>query len=78
MKSPPRHRWAGAYYVDDGAPDPSMPYSGVLSFRVRDQNYLFRPKPGLLLLWPSEILHEVHPFYGTRDRVAINFNISCD
>ncbi len=74
----PLFRWAGSYYVDDGAPDPTMPYSGVLSFRVREQNYLFRPKAGLLLLWPSEILHEVHPFYGERNRIAINFNISCE
>lgn len=68
--------WAGAYYIDDGGPDPSMPYSGVLSFRVRQTNYYFPPRSGLLLMWPSDILHEVHPFYGSRERIVVNFNIN--
>lgn len=72
----PRNPWAGAYYVDDGDPDPTMPYSGVLSFRVRQVNYYIRPSPGLLVMWPADILHEVHPFYGARERVVINFNIN--
>jgi hypothetical protein len=72
----PRHPWAGAYYVADGDPDPSMPYAGVLSFRVRNENYFFRPRAGLLLMWPADILHEVHPFYGRSERIVINFNIN--
>lgn len=72
----PMHRWAGAYYIDDGAPDPTMPYAGVFSFRVRSANYFIRPRAGLLMMWPAEILHEVHPFYGARQRVVINFNIN--
>jgi hypothetical protein len=75
MGPPWENSWAGAYYLDDGDPDPSMPYAGILSFRVRNANYLFRPRPGLLLLWPSDVLHEVHPFYGSRERVVINFNL---
>jgi len=72
----PHNRWAGAYYIDEGDPDPSMPYSGALSFRVRQCNYYFRPRPGLLMIWPADILHEVHPFYGSRERVVVNFNIN--
>lgn len=72
----PHNRWAGAYYIDDGDPDPSMPYSGALSFRVRQCNYYFRPRSGLLMIWPADILHEVHPFYGSRERVVVNFNIN--
>jgi hypothetical protein len=72
----PPHAWAGAYYVADGQPDPSMPYAGVLSFRVRNQNYFFRPRAGLLMMWPADILHEVHPFYGRGERIVINFNIN--
>lgn len=53
-----------------------MPYSGVLSFRVRNVNYFVRPAAGLLILWPADVLHEVHPFYGARERVVINFNIN--
>mgnify|MGYP005685766071 CR=1 FL=1 len=72
----PPDRWAGAYYIDDGAPDPHMPYAGVLCFRVRGRRHFFRPRPGLLLIWPADVLHEVHPFYGQRERVVVNFNIN--
>jgi hypothetical protein len=69
------HAWAGAYYIDDGNPASTMPYSGVLSFRIRQTNYHIRPRPGLLVMWPADILHEVHPFYGTKERIVVNFNI---
>lgn len=72
----PANPWAGAYYIDCGDPDPTMPYAGVLSFRIRDENHFFRPRPGLLLIWPADVLHEVHPFYGLRERAVVNFNIS--
>ncbi len=72
----PSERWSGAYYLDDGNPDPHMPYSGIFSFRVRDSNYYIKPKAGLLLMFPADILHEVHPFYGKKNRIVINFNIN--
>jgi hypothetical protein len=72
----PDRRWVGAYYVDDGAPDSTMPYSGVFSFSVRRVKYFIRPRAGLLMLWPADILHEVHPFYGERQRIVVNFNIN--
>jgi len=72
----PEHPWAGAYYLHDGDPDATMPYSGVFSFRIRDTNYFIRPKPGLLVIWPASVLHEVHPFYGRTERIVINFNIN--
>ncbi len=72
----PQHRWAGAYYIDDGAPDLTMPYSGVFSFRVREVNHFVRPVAGLLLIWPADVLHEVHPFYGARPRIVVNFNVN--
>ncbi len=72
----PNNRWAGAYYLEDGSPDALMPYAGILSFRVRNQNYFIRPRAGLLLIWPADVLHEVHPFYGAKERVVVNFNIN--
>lgn len=72
----PHNSWAGAYYIEDGLPDPTMPYSGILSLRIRQTNYYIRPRPGLLVMWPSDILHEVHPFYGSQERVVVNFNIN--
>lgn len=72
----PEERWSGAYYLHDGQPDPAMPYAGMFSFRVRQVNYFIRPKAGLLLMWPSDILHEVAPFYGKDERIVINLNIN--
>ena len=70
------HIWAGGYYIQDGNPDPYQPYTGKFSFRVRDFNYYIKPEPGLIMLWPGDILHEVHTFYGEEERVCINFNLS--
>lgn len=67
--------WVGAYYVTDGRPDPDKKYSGLLNFSIRGENHLIRPKPGLLLIWPYDILHEVHPFYGGSERIVINFHV---
>jgi hypothetical protein len=72
----PTQRWSGAYYLQNGDPDHTMPYSGMFSFRVRHVNYYIRPLPGLLMMWPADVLHQVHPFYGARERVVINFNIN--
>ncbi len=68
--------WAGGYYIEDGKPDKMQPYAGKFSFRVRDYNHYIHPEPGLLMMWPGDILHEVHPFYGEQERVVINFNLS--
>ena len=70
------HIWAGGYYIQDGMPDPYQPYTGKFSFRIRDCNYYVKPEEGLIMLWPGDILHEVHPFYGDSERVCINFNLS--
>lgn len=68
--------WVGAYYVTDGDPDPDKKYSGLLSFSIREQHYYVRPRPGLLLMWPYDILHQVHPFYGATERVVVNFHVT--
>jgi hypothetical protein len=70
--------WAGAYYLDDGDPHPHMKYAGLFSFQLRGENHYIRPKPGLLMMWPADLLHEVHTFYGSRPRVVLNFNICAD
>jgi len=67
--------WVGVYYIQDGEPDYDKKYSGLISFSIRGCNYLVRPKPGLLMIWPSDILHEVHAFYGKRERVVVNFHV---
>lgn len=67
--------WVGAYYLTDGDPDRDKKYSGLFSFNVRGESYYIRPRPGLLLIWPYDILHEVHPFYGASERIVINFHL---
>ena len=67
--------FSGGYYLSDGEPLPDHPYSGVFSFHVRDKQFMIRPKKGLLMIWPSDIVHSVKPFYGKSERSVINFNI---
>lgn len=67
--------FSGGYYLSDGNPILDHPYSGVFAFHLRDNQYMVRPKKGLLMIWPSDIVHSVKPFYGKSHRAVINFNI---
>ena len=67
--------YSGGYYLNDGKPHPDHPYSGAFSFHVRGAKYFIRPKAGMLLIWPHDIIHSVEPFYGKKHRAVINFNI---
>jgi 6-phosphogluconate dehydrogenase (decarboxylating) len=67
--------WSGAYYIDAGNPDPKKPYSGVITFHVNGHNWHIKPRPGLLLMWPSHLLHHVNPYMGDSERVMMSWNI---
>lgn len=67
--------FSGGYYLADGDPLLDHPYSGVFSFHLRDYQHMIRVKKGLLMIWPSDIVHSVKPFYGQNYRAVINFNI---
>lgn len=67
--------FSGGYYLSDGEPILDHPYSGVFSFHVRGAAHFIRPKKGMLIIWPYDIVHSVKPFYGKSYRVVINFNI---
>lgn len=67
--------FSGGYYLCDGDPIADHPYSGVFSFHIRGMKYYIRPKKGMLLIWPYDIIHSVEPFYGSKERAVINFNI---
>ncbi len=79
------HRWnnseeqprmfSGGYYLSDGNPLLDHPYSGAFAFHIRGSKYYIRPKAGMLLIWPHDIIHSVEPFYGESYRAVINFNI---
>jgi hypothetical protein len=68
--------FVGGYYLNDGEPINDHPYSGALCFHIRGMSYFIKPKKGMLLIWPYDIIHSVKPFYGKSDRCVINFNIS--
>ena len=67
--------FSGGYYLSDGKPVKDHPYSGAFSFHIRGGKYYIRPKTGMLLIWPHDIIHSVDPFYGESYRAVINFNI---
>jgi uncharacterized protein (TIGR02466 family) len=80
--------WSGVYYLvmpSDGAEE--SPSSGRLEFisSVRmakgpikgdftSSKTSIRPKPGTLLLFPSNVLHWVHPNAAGAERVTVAFN----
>ena len=70
--------FSGGYYLSDGEPFADHTYSGAFVFHVRDYDYYIRPKRGMLILWPYDIVHSVTPFYGKSHRCVINFNIQVD
>jgi hypothetical protein len=67
--------FSGGYYLSDGLPIKDHPYSGVFAFHIRGMKYYIRPKKGMLIIWPYDIVHSVEPFYGSENRCVINFNI---
>ncbi|MDE2583012.1 MAG: 2OG-Fe(II) oxygenase family protein [Rhodospirillales bacterium] len=65
--------------LDPRGPGPGMYAPGL---RVGGEDGLsagsgemIRPRPGLLLLFPSWLFHQVRPYRGTRLRISIAFNL---
>lgn len=66
--------------LDPRGPGPGM-YAPALKFAGEDGASaggaeIIRPKPGLLFLFPSWLLHQVRPYRGTGTRISIAFNLS--
>lgn len=61
---------SGTYYVDTPAG------SGAIQFHNQSQTHAIIPRPGMLLIWPSAMVHSVPKcdFMGTRR--AISFDIA--
>jgi uncharacterized protein (TIGR02466 family) len=84
----PTSQWSGVYYASVGELDAARPLSGVIEFQDPrgapqaqpfpgfDLGHKLRlvPEPGLLLVFPSWLLHMVHPFHGQGERISIAFN----
>jgi uncharacterized protein (TIGR02466 family) len=90
IHSHPTSQWSGVYYAAVGESDPEHPLSGVIEFQDPrgapqaqpfpgfDFGHKLRlvPETGLLLVFPSWLLHMVHPFHGAGERISIAFNAS--
>ena len=86
--SHPTSQWSGVYYASVGQSDVARPLSGVIEFQDPrgapqaqpfpgfDLGHKLRlvPEAGLLMVFPSWLLHMVHPFHGQGERISIAFN----
>jgi uncharacterized protein (TIGR02466 family) len=86
----PGSTWSGTYYVDTGDPtdpqrgtllhllDPIMAarttFLSVGESSV-PANFVINPTPGLMILFPSYLPHEVYPHKGDAPRISIAFNL---
>lgn len=73
--NPKIKNWSGAYYVDSGHTDKDKAYSGIITFHVNGHNWNIKPRPGLLLMWPSHLLHHVNPYFGEDERIMVSWNV---
>ena len=85
----PNHVWSGTYYVATGDPDTDDrfngrlelldPRNGVGLFGIGGYSMgarcLVDPLPGAMVVFPSWLNHQVHPFHGTGGRISIAFNV---
>ncbi len=90
IHSHPRCDWSGVYYVSTGSSDAADTTSlgGVIEFQDPrgaansapfpgfdfGRKVRIVPQPGLMLIFPSWLLHMVHPFEGPGDRITVAFN----
>ena len=65
--------------LDPRGPGPGM-YAPSLKFTGDGASVggaeIIRPKPGLLFLFPSWLMHQVRPYRGTGTRISVAFNFS--
>ena len=63
------------------APAPLQVYAPQLAFNVPGglsvgANEVVRPKPGLMVMFPAWLLHQVRPYKGSAERISIACNLS--
>ena len=85
----PNHVWSGTYYVATGEPAADDKFNGRLElldprngvglFGIGGHSMgtrcLIEPKAGGMVVFPSWLNHQVHPFRGTGARISIAFNV---
>jgi uncharacterized protein (TIGR02466 family) len=84
----PGSTWSGTYYVDAGGQSDAGGATPLQLFdpcqgrttttylaRLLPSSVFVRPKPGLMVLFPSYVPHMVFPHKGTGPRISIAFNL---
>lgn len=69
--------FSGCYYLQ-AKPNRSLENGGISFFKKSETKSLlatFSPEPGDFLLFPSDMLHQVHPYSEEGDRISIAFNV---
>ncbi len=82
----PMATWSGVYYVDPGD-EPRSGLGAVLEFEhpiqamvmnffpgLLPSTLLVRPEAGLVILFPSSLVHNVRMYQGERPRICVPFN----
>lgn len=81
--------WSTAYYVDAGDAPPDG-LAGALAFVDPRRSgralpgldagatFHVRPRTGMLVIFPGWLQHYVHPYRGTRPRIAISCNVAVE
>lgn len=84
----PGAAWSGVYYVETGGDAPGYPLSGLLELLDPrpftemvstpgdpfGQKAIFKPEPGMMVIFPSWLYHFVNPFFGEGERISVAFN----
>jgi hypothetical protein len=67
---------SGMFYLEspDGISPSTFP-NGCIHL-IGSEVVYFPPIPGSILLWPSALMHGIHPFRGEGDRLGIAFDVS--
>lgn len=68
----PAEPWNGGFDLQDPRIAACCPYQPARPIRSLSPEF----RPGLMILFPAEYLHFVHPYHGNRPRLTIALNIS--
>jgi hypothetical protein len=78
---PPDHdgsaRYSGMFYLHTPPSiNPKTFPNGCLHIITPSEIVYFPPIPGTVVLWPSHLIHGIHPFRGLGDRLGIAFDLT--
>lgn len=84
----PGATWSGVYYVDAGDSGSGEAENGAITFfnpllasahgfftKALPNQFTLKPEAGRMVLFPSYLQHQVHPYFGQAPRISIAFNV---